>query len=122
MVFTDERGAKSFFVERIIAQAKKEGVNLSESERYMLAWSENDPTFAQIPALTRQFEKDTTAATFEEKVIGLLKRAFEEDLQRDSQSKETYRDAYSVLSQGDHYLLIMIKAAFGFKLKRWWFF
>ena len=122
MAFTDERSAKSFFVESVITQAQKEGVSLSESERYMLAWSESDPTFTQNPALTRQFENETTDKIFEEKVRGLLRRSFDDDLRRDGASKETYQDAYRVLNQGDHYLLVMIKSALGSKLKKWWFF
>jgi hypothetical protein len=122
VAFADQCSAKAFFIERLTSQAEKEGIRLSEAERYMLAWSESDPTFAQNPALTRQFENETTDKIFEEKVISLLKRVFDDDLRRDGASKETYQDAYRVLNQGDHYLLVMIKSALGSKLKKWWFF
>ena len=122
MALEDQHDAKSFFIERVITQAQKEGVNLSEAERYMLAWSESDPTFTQNPALTQQFETETTDKTFEDKVISLLKRAFDDDLRRDRASKQTYQDAFRALNQGDHYLLVMIKSALGSKLRKWWFF
>lgn len=65
---------------------------------------------------------ETTDKIFEEKVISLLKRAFDDDLRRDGESKQAYQDAYRALNQGDHYLLVMIKSALGSKLKKWWLF
>lgn len=44
--------AKRLFVEKVLTQARIEGVSLSDAERKMLSWSESDPDFAtdlQLP-------------------------------------------------------------------------
>jgi len=46
MPFASQRQAKQFFVERIVAQARREGLPLSSDEEWMLSFSESDPEFA----------------------------------------------------------------------------
>ena len=114
--------AKIFFVQKVIFQARTEGVALSDAEKYMLAWSESDPNFVLDQALIKQFEQETTDQKFETKVEGLLKRAFDFDLKNGMTPKDQYQDAYKTLSKEDHYILVMIKAALGAKLKKFWLF
>jgi len=38
--------AKRLLVDRIVAEAKREGTPLERAEEYMLTWSESDPGFA----------------------------------------------------------------------------
>lgn len=120
MKFKDQSEAKSFFVERIITQAEYEGTNVSEAERYMLAWSESDPSFVQKEKLNDQFEKEITQKGYEEKIQGLIKRVYQRDVGSSPSAKDTYRDAYNMLSKGDHYILVMLRAALGLKLNKWW--
>lgn len=42
-MITTQTEAKRFFVDKVVAQARSEGVSLSEAEREMLLWSESDP-------------------------------------------------------------------------------
>ena len=57
---------------------------------------------------------------YESKVIGLLERRFATDTAEDPGSREAWQQAYTVLGQGDHYILIMIDQAVDLKRKKWW--
>ena len=46
--------AKKFFVEKVLTEAKREGVTLSKAEKQMLSWSESDPDFRADSALIEQ--------------------------------------------------------------------
>ncbi|MGH7786272.1 MAG: hypothetical protein ACRERC_05360 [Candidatus Binatia bacterium] len=82
----------------------------------MLSWSESDPDFKPDQELAAAFEAQTTDAEFEDKVAGLIKRAYG----RDTSMRERYRSARAKLAEGDHYLLIMIDRALGWRVRAWW--
>lgn len=44
---------------------------------------------------------------------------FKNDTEINGDLKETYKEAYKLLKQGDHFILIMIESAIGSKLSRW---
>ncbi|MBI5102432.1 MAG: hypothetical protein HZC48_00645 [Nitrospirae bacterium] len=119
MGYLSQAPAKQFFISKVVNQAEQEGVNLSKAEKYMLAWSESDPSFVIDNDLNEQFEKEITQEEFEKKIQALIKQAYETDISKDKDMKETYRTAYKALKQGDHFILIMINAAIGSKLRKW---
>jgi len=86
----------------------------------MLGWSESDPSFVQNTKLNDQFEQQITQEEYEQKIQGLIKRAYKRDSDSSVDTKDTYRDAYKVLNKGDHYILVMIRGALGLKLNKWW--
>jgi hypothetical protein len=106
-VATKQREAKRFFVDKIVAQAVAEGEPLSNSERHMLSFSEAEPESVD-PA-----SDDPGGDDYEAKIAGLLKRAYLRDLSSDPGAKALYRNAHAVLSEGDHYLLVMTEKALG---------
>jgi hypothetical protein len=112
-LFSSQRAAKAFFVERILAQAEAEGVQLSDNERWMLRFSESDPNFALDPARVAQLEAEVLEEDYERKVAGLVHRAYQADARASGSATATYREAAAVLHQGDHYLLVMIDRALG---------
>jgi hypothetical protein len=119
-VFTTEGQAKRFFVERIVAQAASENSPLSSVERRMLSWSESDPEFTPDPSLPERLAGEISDEEYESKVAALLQRAYQSDVAADSGAVERYREAYSVLKQGDHYLLVMIEQGLKRHLRPWW--
>ena len=121
-MFESESHAKRFFVDKIVGETAAELRPLSDSERQMLSFSESDPEFVVNPALVSKLAAEISDKEYEAKVAGLLKRAYQRDVARDSAERDTYREAYAVLSQGDHYLLIMINQALGWQLRPWWAF
>ena len=119
-MFATQTEAKQFFVERVLAQARLEQMRLSPAEQAMLRWSESDPTFAPDPALVETLATDISDEDYETKISGLLERSYRSDVTSDGAARERYRDAYSVLTQCDHYLLIMIRRAIGRHVRPWW--
>jgi hypothetical protein len=117
-----QREAKLFFVERVLAQARADGISLTEAEQRMLSWSESDPDFEADPALVRQLAADISDEVYEDKVAGLLRRVFRQDVMSNPAARDRYRLAYDILRQGDHYILIMIDRALGRQLRPWWAF
>jgi hypothetical protein len=118
--------AKRFFVDKVVQRARTEAVPLSDAERGMLSWSESDPDFIADPQhvarLVEQLASEMPDEEYEEKVAGLLKRRFAEEVAADPGAQDAWQAALSVLNQGDHYIAIMIDRAVGgrLKLKRWW--
>ena len=114
--------AKRFFVDRVLEQARSEHVGLSKTERQMLRWSESDPDFAADPRLAEQLAAEISDPEYETKVAGLLERSYQRDVATDPNARSMWREAYSVLSQGDHYLLVMINQTLVRHLRPWWAF
>ncbi|HUJ19314.1 MAG TPA: hypothetical protein VL197_15120 [Nitrospirota bacterium] len=119
MPVDSESTAKAFFVNKIIEQAEREGIPLSKAQRYTLAWSETDPSFVVDMELSKQCEAEIPQPEYEKKIKGLIERMFKRDIETNKSLKETYKEAYKTLKQGDHFILIMIGDAIGSKLS--WF-
>jgi hypothetical protein len=117
VVVPSQGQAKRFFVEKILAQAVSEATPLSDAEQYMLSFSESDPEFVVNPALVDQLAEEISDEEYEAKVVGLLERSWTRDVASDDTARHSYREAYAVLSEGDHYLLVMIDHALGRRLR-----
>lgn len=121
-IFTTQGQAKRFFVDKIAAQAAREGTPLSDAERQMLSFSESDPEFVVDPALVGKLQAEISDEDYEAKVAGLIERSWKRDVEADSDAGNVYREALTMLSQGDHYLLIMLRRALRKRLRPWWAF
>lgn len=119
MAFSNQFKAKKFFVDKVIDQARKDNVPLSEAEKYMLNWTEVEDGFHIDDKLSEKFYEETTDEQYEIKIRTLLKNAYKRDIRLNSEMKEVYRSAYRAMKKNDHYILIMIREAFGSKLKKW---
>ena len=111
MSFATQTEAKRFLVSRVIEQAQAESVPLSDAEIHMLSWSESDPEFE--PNFELAEAPEVAEDPFEAKVAGLLRRAHDRECGRNSQAKLMYREARAKLSEGDHYILVMVGQALG---------
>jgi hypothetical protein len=119
MAQAEQSAAKQFFVAKILAEATARQVPLSAAEQYMLSWSESDAHFTQDPALTAALEAETSDTDFERKAVLLIRGAYARDVNLLPTARTRWRDAYAALSKGDHYLLVMLRDALGWRLKRW---
>jgi len=115
-----QSSAKQFFVSKVLVEAQAQGIELSQAEKTMLRWSESDPEFKAEPALVEQLTAEIPDDEYEAKIRNLLASAYHRDLKADASAKRMWRQAYSVLNRGDHYILVMINQAIGRKLRPWW--
>ena len=125
MLFISQSEAKRFFIERIVAQARQEGVPLSGDEEWMLGFSESDPDFVVDVDRLEAFEAAIPAPDYEAKIAGLARRAYQTDFAANRTADADYKEAFRVLSEGDHYLLIMIGHGLGWSSppsRPWWAF
>jgi len=116
MVFKTQSDAKRFIVEKVIEQAKIDGINLSDAERYNLSWAESYPDFKVDYKLADALEDEISNDKYEAKVAGLIRNAFERDMDKYPDVKSLYKEAYDKMNEGDHYIFIMMKSAIGSKL------
>ena len=116
--FADQFAAKAFFVDRIVARANEERKPLTRAEAYQLNWTEVEPGCETVPELDAEFERETNSADYEEKIKGLIERAYLADVDADPGAIDRYRAAYDLLSKHDHYVLIMIGDAIESYLRR----
>jgi hypothetical protein len=86
----------------------------------MLSWSESDPDCVLDPQLPAQLAAEISDEEYEKKVTGLLARRFSAEVAVEPAAEAQWKQAAQVLHQGDHYILVMLDAAVGNRLKRWW--
>ena len=99
--FATETESRQFFVEKIIQQAQREGVSLSDDERQMLLWSESAPDSVADPELAERLAAKISDADYESKIVGLLGAALSGDTAVDPGAKKVWGAALSVLRRGD---------------------
>ena len=98
MVFPSASAAKDFLVERVVAQAQRDGVPLSEAERKMMYYSVEERRVADDVA--DQFPDGDP--DYERKISSLLEHSYKHE-----QDKDSFGQAFNTLSEGDHYLTVM---------------
>jgi hypothetical protein len=69
MSFASSMEAKEFLVSRIIEEARKRHVRLSELERKMLYFSEGHPTLPDIMEVNEKFEAEYDNEKYETKIM-----------------------------------------------------
>jgi CRISPR/Cas system CSM-associated protein Csm2 small subunit len=57
---------------------------------------------------------------YEAKISPLLANAYNRDVAPDSGMKEVWKEAYSKLNEGDHYIAVMLEPSLGRKLRKGW--
>jgi hypothetical protein len=73
--FSNAREAKEFLVAKIVEEAERENVTLSEIERKMLYFSETGWTLPDMKEINAQFDEQYDQAQYEEKVVQLISNA-----------------------------------------------
>ena len=108
----DSVAAKEFLITRVVEQAQLEHKPLSEIERKMLYFTEVHPSLPDIYEVNAEFERTCNADEYERRVTGLLKRTRARDEEQSDLQGQQWRDAIDALRSEDHYLLVMVYAAF----------
>lgn len=107
----DAREAKEFLVTRIVAEAQREEVPLSEVERKMLYFSETGWTLPDIAEVSDQFDRECNREGYEKKITRLIRNARKRARKEDKKEFDECSAAVRRLSKEDHYLLVMTQQA-----------
>ena len=118
--FATQAEARQFFIDKIVHQAQREGVSLSDDERQMLRWSESAEDSVADPALAERLAVAMSDAEYESKIAGLLRNSFNDEARVDPGAKDDWASALSALKQGDHYISVIANEAVGKALKPRW--
>jgi hypothetical protein len=104
--FETIEAAKDYLVEKIVAEAARQSVALSNVEREMLYFTEDfsEPMEAANEAFDREYDTDEYEAK-----IGSIVRSIESRNTPEEQDK--WDEAVVKLSEGDHYLPVLINGA-----------
>lgn len=70
--FSNAREAKEFLISRLVAEAQRENVSLSEIERKMLYFSETAWTLPDIMEVNNEFDREYDQAEYENKISRLI--------------------------------------------------
>ena len=100
--------AKKFLVNRILEQAQREDVPLSDIEIRMLGFAEDSANAKDMEAAA-VFERDYNDEEYEAKVAELLGRAYKRD--KEGGEEAGWNEALADLAGEDIYLLVMLKRA-----------
>ena len=100
--------AKDFLAQQVAEQAALERVPLSDLEKRMLYFVENDPSSCENPLeLHDEFETRCDTPEYEDKIARLLTNAYKRMKADDPQKVPMWDSAMRLLSRGDHYLPVM---------------
>jgi len=106
--FDTGRDAKEFLVGRIVIEAQREGVTLSEIERKMLCFSETAWTLPDIADANEAFDRDYDREEYEQK-IAMLSRNFTTNAAKNNPNDfDSWKGAIRTLQQEDHYILVLV--------------
>ena len=108
--FANGRDAKEFIIGRIVEEARRENVPLSEVERKMLYSSETAWTLPDMATVHDAFDREYDQAKYEQKIAGLIRKVSTDARANNQLGFEAWTEAVRSLRKEDHYLLVMIAA------------
>lgn len=109
--FHSGREAKEFLISRIVAEAQRENVLLSEVERKMLYFTESGWTLPDMMAVSEQFDSEYDQSKYEKKIAKLISKAAKHDQKESREEYDAWWSAIRFLKKEDHYILVMIGIA-----------
>jgi len=109
--FHSGREAKEFLISRIVAEAQRENIPLSEVERKMLYFTESGWTLPDMTAVYEDFDRDYSQHKYEKKIAKLIRKAAKHDYKESREEYDAWWSAIRFLQREDHYISVMIKIA-----------
>src|SRR5579863_4646226 len=106
-----DREAKEFLISRIVEEARRENVVLSETERKMLYFSETGSTPPDMATVSEDFDSTYDQGDYEKKIARLIRNADKNIRKQFPADYEAWWRAIRRLKTEDHYVLVMIKQA-----------
>lgn len=109
--FDSGREAKEFLISRIVLDAQRENVLLSEVERKMLYFTESGWTLPDMTAVSEDFDRDYDQNEYEQKIAKLIRKAAKHDYKESREEYDSWWSAIRFLNREDHYISVMIRVA-----------
>jgi hypothetical protein len=109
--FSSAREAKEFLVSRIVEEAHREGVPLSEVERKMLYFTETGWTLPDMMEISDEFDRDYDQGDYEKKIAHLIRHDAKRLEKENPEEFKSWISAARKLRKEDHYILVMIDQA-----------
>src|ERR1035437_1019186 len=108
--FRTIREAKDYLAGRISEEAEREGTPLTEVERKMLYFTETGWTLPDMKGISTEFDRDYNQDEYERRIAGFVGNIQARDDAQSELEQEAWDRAVEKLSEGDHYLLVLIDA------------
>lgn len=108
--FRTVKQAKDYLAERIAPEASREGGPLGEIGRKMLYFSETGWTLPDMAQVSAEFDRDYDENAFEQRIAALVAKIVARDRSQDQTATGIWDEAVEKLSEGDHYLTVLIDA------------
>jgi hypothetical protein len=105
--FATPRDAKEFLVGRIVAEAQRQGVSLSDVERKMLYFSQTDWTLPDMEEVNEAFDREYDQGKYEQKIARLV-RKIRAAFRTDREDRDAWKNAVRSLGDEDRYILVLI--------------
>ena len=105
------RDAKEFLISKIVMEAQREGIPLSETERKMLYFTENGFTLPDIMQVSEEFDREYDQNEYEKKIAAIIAKAYKRTVQDSRDDYEKWWSAVQFLKKEDHYLSVLIGLA-----------
>jgi hypothetical protein len=102
--FPTIRDAKEYLIGRILAQADRDGVSLSDVERKMLYFSETGWTLPNMMVISQDFDRHYNQHEYEDKLGEVIRHV--RDYAQGKHGDEDWNEAVNRLRGEDHYLLV----------------
>jgi hypothetical protein len=109
--FRTIREAKDYLTGKIVEEAERNGIPLTEVERKMLYFTETGWTLPDMKQVSSEFDRDYDQDEYEQKIGGLAGKIQSRLRAQGGPEEEIWDRAMMKLSRGDHYLLVLIDAA-----------
>jgi hypothetical protein len=106
--FHSGREAKEFLISRIVLEAERENISLSEVERKMLYFTESGWTLPDMTAVYEDFDRDYNQDKYEKKIAKLIRKAAKYDYKESREEYDAWWTAIRFLKREDHYISVMI--------------
>ena len=111
--FSTTREAKEFLIERIVEQAQRDSIDLSEIECKMLYFSEVDETLPDMMEISAAFDLEYDQAAYEEKMASIIRNFATWAKLHDIAALAQWKAAIKKLKSEDQYILVLTGLAAG---------
>jgi hypothetical protein len=105
--------AKELLVHRILDQAERDGLELSEVERKMLYFSGSIESLPEMAEASAAFDREYDQDKYEAKIAGLVRKILADRSPENEEKLAAWDNAVLRLSDEDHYVLVLILGAEG---------